>query len=142
MTGPERSRVTGQVVTDTRQQRIGRKARLYSPSAHGDFDHCWCPLMLTIAERLAAREGLDWVFCDTDSIALVKPEGMSDDEFNRKADAVQQWFVPLNPYDFGGPLLQTEKHNYGLHKGKPTRDLEAHTVCDFIEALCPVQHRR
>jgi hypothetical protein len=82
-------------------------------------------LMLTIAERLAAREGLDWVFCDTDSIALAKPDGMSDADFNAKADAVQQWFVPLNPYAFGGPLLQTEKFNYRLRNGKVTKELEA-----------------
>ena len=82
-------------------------------------------LMLTIAERLAAREGLDWVFCDTDSIALAKPDSMSDADFNAKADAVQQWFVPLNPYAFSGTLLQTEKFNYRLRNGKATKELEA-----------------
>jgi transcriptional regulator with XRE-family HTH domain len=81
-------------------------------------------LMLSIAERLAAQEGLDWVFCDTDSMAIAKPDGMSDAEFNERADRVQEWFVPLNPYSFGGQILQTEKYNYRLRKGKPTKDLE------------------
>jgi hypothetical protein len=81
-------------------------------------------LMLTIAELLAEREGLDWVFCDTDSMALAKPVAMSDAEFNKRADRVQEWFIPLNPYSFGGPLLQTEKYNYRLQNGKPTKDLE------------------
>jgi hypothetical protein len=81
-------------------------------------------LMLSIAERVAAQEGLDWVFCDTDSMALAKPDGMPDAEFNARADRVQEWFAPLNPYAFGGQLLQTEKYNYRLRKGKPTEELE------------------
>jgi transcriptional regulator with XRE-family HTH domain len=81
-------------------------------------------LMLSIAERVAAQEGFDWVFCDTDSMALAKPADMPDAEFNARVDRVQQWFVPLNPYAFGGPLLQTEKYNYRLRKGKPTKELE------------------
>ena len=33
-------------------------------------------LMLAITERLALDAGLDWAFCDTDSMALAQPEGM------------------------------------------------------------------
>ena len=37
-------------------------------------------LMLAIAETLAAEAGLDWTFCDTDSMALAKPEAMDDQD--------------------------------------------------------------
>ncbi|RYD84664.1 MAG: hypothetical protein EOP84_04895, partial [Verrucomicrobiaceae bacterium] len=33
-------------------------------------------LMLAAAERVASDQGLDWVFCDTDSIAMAKPKHM------------------------------------------------------------------
>ena len=33
-------------------------------------------LMLGIAERLCIEKGLDWAFCDTDSLAIAKPDGM------------------------------------------------------------------
>src|SRR5262249_563965 len=33
-------------------------------------------LMLAIAERLAADQGIGWAFCDTDSMALAKPSEM------------------------------------------------------------------
>jgi hypothetical protein len=34
-------------------------------------------LMLAITERLLIDEGLDWVFCDTDSMAFAVPTGNS-----------------------------------------------------------------
>ena len=38
-------------------------------------------LMLGIAERLCVEKDLDWAFCDTDSMALAKPDGMGQAEF-------------------------------------------------------------
>jgi hypothetical protein len=36
-------------------------------------------LMLAIAERLVMDHGLEWSFCDTDSMAIAKPESMAND---------------------------------------------------------------
>ena len=33
-------------------------------------------LMLAIAESLCLAKGLDWAFCDTDSMAIAKPDRM------------------------------------------------------------------
>lgn len=38
-------------------------------------------LMLAIAETLTTQAGLDWTFCDTDSMAIAKPDGMKGEEF-------------------------------------------------------------
>ncbi len=38
-------------------------------------------LMLAITEMLILDEGLDWAFCDTDSMAIAKSDGISDSEF-------------------------------------------------------------
>src|SRR6516162_8193949 len=38
-------------------------------------------LMLAISEKLTSLSGLDWAFCDTDSMALAKPPGMEGAEF-------------------------------------------------------------
>jgi len=76
-------------------------------------------LMLALAERRTMDEGLDWVFCDTDSLAIARPEGMDEAEFYARADRVIDWFMPLNPYDAGGSILQMEKHN--LHPATKAR---------------------
>ncbi|MEO1323887.1 MAG: hypothetical protein AAFV59_12870 [Pseudomonadota bacterium] len=69
-------------------------------------------LMLALAERVAADQGLDWIFCDTDGIAFAKPEGMSRAEFQERVEIVRAWFEPLNPYEFGGSILQAEDENF------------------------------
>ncbi len=71
-------------------------------------------LMLAITERLAIDAGIDWAFCDTDSMALAKPESMSQEEFYKRARGVQEWFTPLNPYTQKAPLLKIEDYNYSL----------------------------
>jgi len=69
-------------------------------------------LMLTLAERKASENGLDWVFCDTDSLALAKPSEMSEAGFIDRVHETVDWFKKLNPYSFGGSILQIEKVNY------------------------------
>jgi hypothetical protein len=69
-------------------------------------------LMLGIAERLTLDLGLDWAFCDTDSLAIVRPHGMSRREFHRRAWKVIEWFIPLNPYRKPGSILKVEDLNY------------------------------
>jgi len=76
-------------------------------------------LMLATAERLILDEGLEWAFCDTDSMAVAKPEGMDDAEFQIRVDRIVEWFAGLNPYDFGGSILKVEDQNYSL--GEPGR---------------------
>ena len=76
-------------------------------------------LMLGIAERLTLDRGLDWAFCDTDSLAMVRPGGMSRPEFHKRARSVIHWFMPLNPYAKPGSLLKVEDLNSGITSGKP-----------------------
>jgi hypothetical protein len=71
-------------------------------------------LMLAITERLATDLGLDWVFCDTDSMALAKSEHMTQDEFYHCAGEVRKWFKPLNPYVVKGDLLKQEDANFAI----------------------------
>jgi len=81
-------------------------------------------LMLALAERLAIDAGLSWALCDTDSMALAKPEGMAEDEFLIRADHVREWFTPLNPYATKGPLFKVEEANWGLVNGKIDGEIE------------------
>lgn len=71
-------------------------------------------LKLAITERLALDTGLDWAFCDTDSMALARPDTMDQTDFYARAKEVQEWFKPLNPYDQPGSLLKIEDENYSL----------------------------
>lgn len=71
-------------------------------------------LMLALAERRALDAGLDWAFCDTDSLALVKPDGMEEDQFVNAANAVVDWFRPLNPYRKPDSILKLEDVNFGF----------------------------
>ncbi len=75
-------------------------------------------LMLSIAERIAADNGIGWALCDTDSLALARPEGMREDEFVKRATAVTEWFDALNPYCDSKPLFKIEDQNWRVRNGK------------------------
>jgi hypothetical protein len=95
-------------------------------------------LLVAMAEKCVTNAGGTWVFCDTDSIAVVaSPEGgivypkrpeeeceMDQREIApipvlRHADVLERArrFRALNPYSFGGDLLKVEDVNY--KKGDP-----------------------
>lgn len=77
-------------------------------------------LMLAITECLIANHDLEWAFCDTDSMAIAKPDDMAGDEFRQRVAAITEWFSALNPYGFGGSVLKIESENASLK----TRELE------------------
>jgi hypothetical protein len=83
-------------------------------------------LMLAIAERLAQDSGIIWAFCDTDSMALAKPQDvkMSDTEFLKRAEKAREWFSPLNPYRGNEPLFKIEGANFKLSDGKESTEIE------------------
>ncbi|MHA6316523.1 hypothetical protein ACXYN8_02540 [Altererythrobacter sp. CAU 1778] len=76
-------------------------------------------LMLAITESLIAAQGLEWAFCDTDSMAIAKPDGVASDQFGQRVQEITDWFAALNPYDFPGSILKIEGENFGLESGKP-----------------------
>lgn len=69
-------------------------------------------LMLALAERQVMDQGLDWAFCDTDSLAIANNAKLPRAEFLEKALAVQAWFAKLNPYGRAESILQLEKVNF------------------------------
>jgi hypothetical protein len=75
-------------------------------------------LMLAITERLADDAGIDWAFCDTDSMALAKPDGMEEPAFFARAGDVRGWFDALNPYKIQGELLKLEEENLSHDRGR------------------------
>ncbi|MGC1269512.1 MAG: hypothetical protein WA842_02820 [Croceibacterium sp.] len=76
-------------------------------------------LMLAITECQIAAQGLEWAFCDTDSMAIAKPDGMAGDEFRQRVQAISDWFGALNPYDFPGSILKIESENGSIETGQP-----------------------
>lgn len=77
-------------------------------------------LMLTLAETQVLARGLDWSFCDTDSMAIAKPADLETSTFFDRAQAVCAWFDPLNPYKKKGHLFKIEDANFR----QATEDLE------------------
>jgi len=80
-------------------------------------------LMLALAERNALDHGLDWAFCDTDSLAIANTAALPAaalpaEEFKARVESVRRWFEPLNPYrgpdDAPESILQLEKVNFPL----------------------------
>ena len=69
-------------------------------------------LMLALAERQVQEQGLDWAFCDTDSIAIANVGDLPREEFKAKALGVHEWFEDLNPYGERSSMLQLEKVNF------------------------------
>lgn len=76
-------------------------------------------LMLATAERLVTDQELEWSFCDTDSMAIAKPDAMPADQFAQRTGVVVDWFAALNPYQSGGSILQIEGVNASLLTKKP-----------------------
>jgi len=77
-------------------------------------------LMLASAECVAETNGIGWAFCDTDSLALARPERMKDSEFLKRCALITDWFDRLDPYGDGRPLFKMEDQNFALKDGKPT----------------------
>ena len=75
-------------------------------------------LMLGIAERLAVNAGLDWAFCDTDSLAIAGPEGMSEAVLLKKVERIRAELAKLDPYGDGKDLLKLEDANFDPADGK------------------------
>ena len=71
-------------------------------------------LMLGIAERLCVEKGLDWAFCDTDSMAIAKPDRMGQAEFLDRAQSICEWFSSLNPYEKKGSIFKIEDANFPI----------------------------
>lgn len=90
---------------------IEKQGRMFHPLL-GALTTGAARLMLALAERKVLDEGLDWAFCDTDSIAIAKPGSMTREEFLPRANAVQAWFSALNPYAKPGSILKIEDVNY------------------------------
>lgn len=76
-------------------------------------------LMLAITERQLFDRGLDWVFCDTDSMAFAMPVGMDPHIFQQKVTSICEWFEPLNPYGEPDSILQFEKQNFAAGTDEP-----------------------
>jgi hypothetical protein len=81
-------------------------------------------LMLAIAEARAAELGIDWAFCDTDSMALAKSNGMSEADFYSRALTICSWFKPLNPYSNDVDIFKIENENRPIKDGKLVDGLE------------------
>lgn len=80
-------------------------------------------LMLACAEKVTAELGLDWAFCDTDSLSIARPDGLSREEFRERVAKVIDWFVPLNPYAQAGSILQIEDVNYRIGTKKTIKEI-------------------
>jgi hypothetical protein len=76
-------------------------------------------LMLAIAETLTIERGLEWAFCDTDSIAIAKPVVLEPAEFENCVSSIVNWFEALNPYCFSGSILKVEDVNSGIQSKSP-----------------------
>jgi hypothetical protein len=80
-------------------------------------------LMLALTERLAFEHGLNWAFCDTDSMAFANTGNLPFAEFAGRVRNVCDWFVPLNPYEpdpkkGAVSILEMEDQNFSKEKGK------------------------
>ena len=78
-------------------------------------------LLLALAEKLAADQGISYAFCDTDSMAFARPEGMDRATFHACVAQVVAYFQPLYPYDDGGQLFEYEEQNFAIDPDDPNR---------------------
>jgi hypothetical protein len=81
-------------------------------------------LMLGIAERLCMEKALDWAFCDTDSLAIAKPDNVDQSDFFERAQSICAWFSALNPYEKKGPIFKIEDQNYPIAGSQGSSKIE------------------
>jgi transcriptional regulator with XRE-family HTH domain len=81
-------------------------------------------LMLAIAERLVLDEGLDWALCDTDSLAIARRDGMSEEVFRQKVQRIRGELAKLDPYGDGKDLLKLEDANFDPADAKTIVELQ------------------
>lgn len=74
-------------------------------------------LMLAMTERLIEDQGLEWAFCDTDSMSIAKPAPMEREDFRARVGEIVKWFETLNPYSFPGSILKIEDVNFSISNG-------------------------
>lgn len=79
--------------------------------------------MLAITERLVIDEDLDWAFCDTDSLAIARPQGLSEAVFQEKVQRIRTKLSKLDPYGDGKELLKLEDANFDPADGKTIVEL-------------------
>jgi hypothetical protein len=80
-------------------------------------------LMLALSERLAFDLGLNWSFCDTDSMAFANTGSLPFAEFAGRVRSICDWFTPLNPYEREPDkapvsIFEIEDQNFSTEKGK------------------------
>ncbi len=68
-------------------------------------------------------KGLDWAFCDTDSLAIVRPDGMNEGVFREKVERIRGKIAKLDPYGDGKELLKREDANFNLDDGETVVEL-------------------
>ena len=89
-----------------------REAGRILSSAARHADHRCGAIDAGLAEHQVIEHGLDWVFCDTDSIAIANTRNLPREEFVATALKVREWFKDLNPYGEDRSILQLEKVNF------------------------------
>jgi hypothetical protein len=90
-------------------------------------------LMLAISERLAHDRGLEWAFCDTDSMAFANAAQLPFDVFRSSVIDIANWFTPLNPYeqDKDEPpvsILELQEQNFSLDDGSKFEPLHCFAI--------------
>jgi hypothetical protein len=91
---------------------VVEKPGSYFAGCIGTFIPAGGRLLLAIAERLAADQGVGYAFCDTDSMSFTRPADMDREEFRSRVDEIINWFTPLSPYDGKPVLLKKEEYNF------------------------------
>ncbi|HEV2354746.1 MAG TPA: hypothetical protein VGR89_10910, partial [Puia sp.] len=99
-------------------------------------------LMLGIAENRVLTAGLDWAFCDTDSLSIIRPPRMPQNKFEKTANSIVDWFTPLNPYKKPGSILKIEDINFGIHGRKERTPLYCIAISSKRYALFNVEKRK
>jgi hypothetical protein len=79
--------------------------------------------MLAIAERLCFEKGLDWAFCDTDSLAIAKPDNMDQSGFFERSQSICNWFSGLNPYEKRDQYSKSKMQIIALNRRTRIRNL-------------------
>lgn len=76
-------------------------------------------LLLAMAEKLAADQEIDYVLCDTDSMAFARPDDMSRETFRQKVNDICNSFKSLSPYRNVTDILKIEDANYFNNQPEP-----------------------
>ena len=105
------------------EPKVVRREKTETPGRHfagpvGAFIPAAGRLLLAMGQALGKERGIQYAFCDTDSLCFAKPDELNREAFQQHVAEICDWFQALSPFSDGELFLKIEDQNYRPKTGE------------------------